>query len=86
VKVELLHIPGCPHVEEARSLLQECLAELGLAAHVEEREGPYPSPTIRVDGQDVMGAPGQVGAACRLDRPTRERILAALAGAKGRAR
>lgn len=83
MKVELLHVPGCPHVASARRLVHECLAELELAAQIEEHEGAYPSPTILVDGRDVMGGSMVVGAACRLDRPTREAILAALGAASG---
>jgi hypothetical protein len=33
---------------------------------------------VVVDGRDVMGRPALTGAACRLDVPTRERVLAAL--------
>ncbi len=80
MKVELLHVAECPNVDEARALLRECLIELQLDVAVEEREGAYPSPTILVNGVDVMGAPASQAAACRLDVPTRQRILAALRG------
>ena len=78
VEVELLSVAGCPHVDAARQLLNACVEELQITAHVEEKVGAYPSPTIRVDGQDVMGSPRVFEAACRLDTPTRERVLAAL--------
>ncbi|MBN9748482.1 alkylmercury lyase [Amycolatopsis sp. A1MSW2902] len=82
-RVELLTAPDCPNAEAARSLVAECLAESGLDAAVVERVGSYRSPTILVDGVDVMGTPGPVTAdACRLDVPTRERVLAALAAVK----
>lgn len=55
MKIELLHVPGCPYVANARRLLQECLAELKITAHVEEHQGAYPSPTILLDGRDMMG-------------------------------
>jgi len=32
MKVELLHIAGCPHTEATRRLLNDTLLELGLAA------------------------------------------------------
>ncbi len=83
MKIELLHVPGCPHVANARRLLQECLAELKITAHVEEHQGAYPSPTILLDGRDVMGGSMGDRAACRLDQPTREAILAALGTASG---
>jgi hypothetical protein len=78
LKIELLHVSGCAHVEDARRLLRSSLTELGLDEQVEEKQGAYPSPTILVDGRDVMGRPEATGASCRLDVPTRERLLAAL--------
>jgi hypothetical protein len=79
VTVELLHVPGCPHAEEARRLLMSCLRELGLEnLRVEDREGDFPSPSIIVNGTDVMGATAAGTASCRLDLPTRERLLIAL--------
>jgi hypothetical protein len=81
IEVELLYVPGCANVEQARGLLNAVLSELHLAVQLQEREGAYPSPTIRVNGRDVMGAPASSEASCRLDLPTRERLLAALKGA-----
>jgi hypothetical protein len=79
VTVELLHVPGCPHVEEARRLLMSCIRELGLEnLRVEDKEGDFPSPSIIVSGRDVMGGTAAGAASCRLDRPTRERVLIAL--------
>ena len=75
LKVELLHLPDCPHVERARELLRSCLGELGLTTiRVEVRSGSYPSPSIIVNGTDVMGAPPYEAASCRLDVPSRERV------------
>jgi hypothetical protein len=65
-------------VDQARRLLGECLSELDLTVEVLEKEGDYPSPTIRVNGRDVMGQPDCEGACCRLDVPTRDRVLDAL--------
>lgn len=78
IRVELLHIPDCPNTDRARRLLTDCLGELGLRVGIEEKEGAFPSPTVRVNGEDVMGDPPSVAAACRLDVPTRDRILAVL--------
>jgi hypothetical protein len=79
VKIELLHLPDCPHVEQARQLLQACLTELDLTSvEVADREGNFPSPSILVNGIDVMGAPASENASCRLDLPTRPRVLSAL--------
>jgi hypothetical protein len=50
-----------------------------MGENVVERIGDFPSPTILINGVDVMGVPMTTGAACRLDLPSEERILAALA-------
>ena len=84
VTVELLLSTDCPNAAEARRVVADCVDELGLAVRVVERVGDFPSPTVLVDGIDVMtdvmtdaagAAPMQ---ACRLDVPTRSRLLAAL--------
>lgn len=77
--VELFHAPGCPNAAAARQLVHDCLAESGLDLVVTEHVGAYRSPTVLIDGVDVMGESADVrGDACRLDLPTRERLLAAL--------
>jgi len=45
---------------------------------VVDKEGDFSSPSIIVNGVDVMGAPAMGGASCRLDQPTRQRVLGAL--------
>ena len=82
MKVELLYFHACPHAEGARSLLTRCLARLGAPVLVAEREGDFPSPTILVNGIDVMGRTISQGRTCRLDLPTEEKILAALENAR----
>ena len=77
-RVELRHTPDCPNLDASRALLESCISELGLTLTVIDREGEYPSPTIVVNGADVMGQPLSDSAGCRLDLPTRERILQAL--------
>lgn len=83
MKVELLHVPDCPNVEGARQLVRSCLSELDIPAQIEVIEGDFPSPTVRVNDVDVMGEPPNTGAFCRLDLPTRERVLGALKVASG---
>ena len=78
MKIELLSVPECPHVDATRGLLRSCLDELGLGVPVEEKVGAFPSPTILIDGVDVMKNPGISGAMCRLDVPTRDRLIEAL--------
>lgn len=82
MRVELLLAPECPLADAARSVVERCIEQLGLATQVMERVGEYPSPTILVDGVDVMtGTAGTPRAqACRLDVPTEPRVLAALLG------
>lgn len=78
MKLELLHVSDCPRVDAARTLFNECPTELQLEAAIEDKEGVHPSPTILVNGVDVMGAPAFYAAACRLDVPTKHRLLVAL--------
>lgn len=67
-RVELLFFPGCPHVEAARTQLRRALEATGLPASWEEHDETdgYGSPTILVNGVDVLGAPRGDGASCRL--------------------
>jgi|SRR5919112_3747410 hypothetical protein len=80
VCVELLLAPDCSNAAAARAVLIHCLTRLGLPIGVRERVGAYASPTILVDGVDVMtggiGVPARP--ACRLDIPTESELLAAL--------
>jgi hypothetical protein len=82
MNVELLLAADCPHAGAARAILTDCLDQLGLDIPVRERVGDYPSPTVLVDGLDVMtGAAGPPRMqACRLDVPTAARVMAALRG------
>ncbi|MGW5666358.1 alkylmercury lyase family protein [Micromonospora sp. NPDC003776] len=84
VAVELRSVPDCPNLAPARHELRAALADVGLPlAVVTEVVGDYPSPSILVNGVDVMGGTGDGSAACRLDLPTGERIRAALRQAIG---
>lgn len=77
MRIELLSSPGCPNVEITRRMLTDCLASLGIDVPIIDR---YPSPTVLVDGVDVMRpeAEAPIGDACRLDLPTPHHILDAL--------
>jgi hypothetical protein len=80
-RIELLSVPGGPNVDAARRVVHECLAELGLDTTVIERVGRYRSPTVLINGVDVMSPMSDervAGAACRLDLPSRDRVLAAV--------
>jgi hypothetical protein len=81
MKIEILSVPECPNLAPVRVLLQTCLDHLGARAEVTERVGDFPSPTVLVNGIDVMGPPPHGGASCRLDAPTEDRVRAALRAA-----
>ena len=75
------HRPGgVPDAAAARVTITECLSALGVDATIFDRVGRYPSPTVLVDGIDVMRPESgvQSGDACRLDLPTPQRVLDAL--------
>ncbi|ORV61088.1 hypothetical protein [Mycobacterium gastri] len=80
MRIELLTSPGCPNAAAARATITECLTSLGIDVPIIDRVGSYPSPTVLVDGVDVMrpeaGPP--IGNACRLDLPTPSRVFDAL--------
>ena len=75
--VELRSVPNCPNLDRVRTALYASLSELGLPPVVIERVGEFPSPSVLVDGVDVMGA-REAPAACRLDLPTVDDLKAAL--------
>lgn len=74
--VELLYFPDCPHIAAAREQLHRALVVCKLpevwtevdvtAPGATERVRRYGSPTILVDGVDVVGATAVEGAACRV--------------------
>jgi hypothetical protein len=81
VNVELLWWEGCPSTEGALAAVREALSELGLsgvAVHTREiatdgdaREtGFVGSPTILIDGQDLVPAAEEetIGLSCRVYR------------------
>ena len=80
MRIELLTSPGCPNADTTRKILTDCLTSLGINEPVIARVGRYPSPTVLIDGVDVMrpAAKAPTGDACRLDVPTPQDILDAL--------
>ena len=78
MKISLLYWAGCPSHPEARALLDDVLADLGLSTRVEMHEVTtqeeaerlaFPgSPTILIDGRDIdpVGAKGRAMLACRI--------------------
>jgi hypothetical protein len=80
LRIELRTAPGCPNAAAARATIAECLSTLGIDVPIIDRVGRYPSPTVLVDGVDVMRPESRTwsGDACRLDLPTPQRVLDAL--------
>jgi glutaredoxin len=87
VNVELLWWEGCPSTERALEAVREALAEVGLDdVQVRMREiqtdddalasGFVGSPTILIDGQDLVRAADdeQIGLSCRVYRRRDGRI------------
>jgi hypothetical protein len=77
-RIQILRSPGCPLAGRLRGLVEWCVARSGVSATVEEIEGPYPSPTLLINGADVSGRRAEVAPSCRLDVPGAGQILAAL--------
>jgi hypothetical protein len=84
MRVELLHYEGCPKAPAAHRLVRECLNALGIPDPVLVRVGDWASPTVLVNGIDVMRPAAELlkTRVCRIDVPTRERVLAALTVAR----
>lgn len=93
--IRLLYFDGCPNVEQARGNLRSALARAGLnpawkEINVQAEEIPdnwrgFPSPTVLIDGKDVLTGAGSAAgsAACRVGgAPSIETIIAALGGAR----
>lgn len=96
--VELLYFPHCPNVPAAREQLRRAFAAVDapptwIEVDVTSDEVPvhargYGSPSILVDGKDVMGAAPGAGSSCRTytgsdvrGAPPLEAVVAALRAA-----
>lgn len=76
--VEVLSRPGCPNASTMTANLREACGRLGLDCRIErvnldaladdDPRRPWGSPTVLVNGADLMGAerPASVGPACRI--------------------
>ena len=90
MRVELVYFSGCPNVPAMRDLLRRCLAQLGLVDEVveintdtataPESYRQLGSPTVLVDGADVLGKHLGGAESCRLQLPTEAQVMAALGG------
>jgi hypothetical protein len=82
LRIEFLHIGGCPHATTMLQSLREAISSLNLRVDVrlmdleelsragDNRSG-YGSPTILVEGHDLFGAPAPAASAsaCRIYSP-----------------
>jgi hypothetical protein len=77
MRVEILRSPGCTNAAAATRVVAECLAAAGIDVPIIERVGRYPSPSVLIDGIDIMRPDDTLpdGDVCRLDLPTAQRIL-----------
>lgn len=76
MQIQFLYTSGCPYNDLARSALSEVLEEEGIRGYVEEISVPdeeearrlrYPgSPTILVEGMDIISRAGAPGIGCRV--------------------
>jgi hypothetical protein len=103
-KIEILYFTGCPNYEPALERVRAALRAEGVEAPVElvaveteaeaTRQDFYGSPTVRVDGRDVVSPPSGATPtlACRMYRtesgrlspfPPIAAVLAAVRGAPG---
>jgi hypothetical protein len=84
-RVQILQVEGCPLVDGLRETVRRSLARTASAAQIEELKGDYPSPTLLIDGIDIVtGRPPDLHPACRLDVPTEDQVVAALRAAQVR--
>ena len=82
-RVQILHVGDCPLVGGLRETVLRSLARAGCGAWIEELQGDYPSPTLLIDGIDIVtGRPVDPHPACRLDVPTEDQVVAALRAAQ----
>lgn len=76
-EIEILHVPHCPNLDQARSRLERALDAVGMPSEVRETEvatadaaerlGMYGSPTILINGRDPFARHGNAASmACRL--------------------
>ena len=76
MNIELVYDTACPNLGAARGVLRSVLKELGLPAEWSEKQQSldasagtrYGSPTILVDGRDVVADAAPQAAGCRIYR------------------
>lgn len=84
MRIELFTAPGCPNADAARTLLNDRLAKLGITAPIVDHIGRYPSPTVLVEGIDVMRQEQTCRSATRADSTCRQRSASSMRCAPSR--
>jgi hypothetical protein len=90
MRVELVYFTGCPNVPSMRQLLRRCLEACGLDPEIVEVNTQDPttlasyrrfsSPTVLVEGVDVLAGTTSDAEACRLEMPSEAELIAAIRG------
>ena len=93
--VELVYFSSCPNADPARDNIRAALAEVGAAsewvewdlegADTPDRCKAFGSPTVLINGRDVLGARGTgVGLSCRAEgAPSVPQIVEAITSSGG---
>lgn len=77
--IQLWHVPDCPLVDQVRDTVERVLDRANSSASVHEFVGDCSSPSLLINGIDVVtGVELSRQVCCRLDLPTEQQILAAL--------
>ena len=82
VTVDVLYFDGCPNAATTLALVRSCVARFGGGVEIVEHQGDHPSPSVLVNGEDIMGDPGTTGRACRCDLPSEQRIMDTIRAAR----
>lgn len=78
-RIQILQVPDCPLVDQLIDAVERCLTEADSSGPVEIVVGDYPSPSLVMDGIDVVtGRPVEGDPRCRMDHPSQEQIRAAV--------
>jgi hypothetical protein len=78
-RIQILQVEDCPLAGRLIDDVETSLAAAGVDEPVEVLVGDYPSPTLVIDGVDVVTGEAVAGwPRCRLDLPSRAQIDAAV--------
>ena len=90
MRVEIVYFTGCPNVAAMRELVRRCLMRCGFDQAIDEVNTDEPttpaeyrrfaSPTVLVDGVDILAGALSDAAACRLGMPSEAELIAAIRG------